>query len=216
MLPDWLSRRLLRFEREIEESVASFAAALPPGASVLDCGAGESRHRRHFGRHRYVAVDLGVGDAAWDYSKLDVAGDLTSLPFRDASFDAALSIVTLEHVADPARAVTEMSRVLRSGGLALFAVPMEWEVHQAPHDYFRYTRYGLHSLLTRAGMEVIEMTASGGLFTLAGRRLLEIGKVSIVVGLLLSPVALLLLSLDGLDHRRDHTVGYLCRARKKA
>ena len=39
--------------------------------------------------------------------------------------------------------------------MLLIAAPHEWEVHQAPHDYFRYTRYGLAYLLEQAGFEVV-------------------------------------------------------------
>ena len=37
----------------------------------------------HFARQRYCGVDLAVGDAAWDYSRIDALADLTALPFRD-------------------------------------------------------------------------------------------------------------------------------------
>ena len=74
--------------------MAAFARALPAGARVLDAGAGEGQYAHHFARQRYCGVDLAVGDAAWDYSRLDAVADLTALPFRDGAFDAALHIVT--------------------------------------------------------------------------------------------------------------------------
>src|SRR5207249_3328371 len=49
----------------------------------------------------------------------------------------------------------------------------EWEIHQAPHDYFRYTRFGLAWLLETAGFEVREMRPAGGYFRLLARRLLN-------------------------------------------
>jgi len=44
-------------------------------------------------------------------------GDVQSLPFDDARFDAAVSGLCLNFVPDPGRAVTEMSRVTRPGGV---------------------------------------------------------------------------------------------------
>ena len=85
-LPRFLRRHVLHFESAIEDSLASFSAGLPSGARVLDAGAGERVHARYFARQRYVAVDLAVGDAAWDYGKLDAIADLTALPFRGGCF----------------------------------------------------------------------------------------------------------------------------------
>src|ERR1035437_3815135 len=167
-LPRPLRRHILHFESEIEDAVAAFARALPDGARVLDAGSGEGQYRHHFARQRYSGVDLAVGDATWDYSRVDAFADLTALPFRAATFDAAVHLVTIEHLREPGRALAEIARTLAPGGTLLIAAPHEWEVHQAPHDYFRYTRYGLAYLLEQAGFEVCEMHAASR--TKFGRR----------------------------------------------
>ena len=223
-LPKPLRRHILHFEVEIAEAVAEFALALPKGARVLDAGAGEGQYAHHFAQHRYCGVDLAVGDVAWDYSKLDVLADLTALPFRAGAFDAALNMVTLEHLRDPGGALAEIARTLAPGARLLIAAPHEWEVHQAPHDYFRYTRYGLQHLLEQAGLEPVEIRAVGGYFRLLARRLLNglqffTGGVRwlgfVPAALLVVPPALILPLLDALDHERNFTVGYICMARKR-
>ena len=202
-----------------------FARALPPGARVLDAGSGEGRYRRHFARQRYTGVDLAVGDAAWDYSQVDVLADLNALPFGAGTFDAAIHLVTIEHLAEPGRVLAEIGRALVPRGKLLIAAPHEWEVHQAPHDYFRYTRHGLAYLLEQAGFEVGEMRAAGGYFRLLARRLLDglqffTGGVRwllfLPAAILLVPPALILPLLDALDRDRNFTLGYLCTARKRA
>jgi SAM-dependent methyltransferase len=50
--------------------------------------------------------------------------DLTALPFPDADFDVVIANHVLEHVADDARALAEIRRVLRPGGWAMLAVPI--------------------------------------------------------------------------------------------
>jgi len=223
-LPGPLRRHVLIVEAEIEDAVAALARGLPPGARVLDAGAGENKYRRHFTRQRYCGVDLAVGDAKWDYSRLDAIADLAALPFRSGVFDAALLIVTLEHLAEPARALSEIARSLARGAPLVVAAPQDWETHQAPHDFFRYTRYGLHSLLDRAGFEVIEMRAHGGYFRLLARRLLNglqffQGGIRwlgfIPAAILVVPPALILPFLDGLDRDRNFTLGHVCLARKR-
>ena len=223
-LPRPLRRHVLHFEAEIERAVAAFARDLPDRTRVLDAGAGEGQYAHHFARHRYTGVDLAIGDPGWNYSRLDAIADLTALPFRDAAFDAALQIVTIEHLAEPARALAEMARTLAPGAPLLIAAPHEWEVHQAPHDYFRYTRFGLLHLLQKAGFDAVEISPAGGYFRLLARRLLNglqffsggirwLGFVP--AALLVIPPALLLPWFDFLDRDRNFTLGYIARARRR-
>ena len=224
-LPRFLRRQILHFECAIEDAVERFAREAPDGAWILDAGAGESQYAHFFGRHRYCGVDLTVGDIAWNYSGLDAVADITAMPFRGNSFDACLSVVTLEHIPEPGCALAEISRALTPGGALLLVAPHEWEVHQAPHDYFRYTRHGLEYLLVRAGFEHLDIRPVGGYFRLLSRRLLNglqffaggwrwIGFLPAAV--LLAPPALVLPLLDFLDRDRNFTLGYICTAKKQS
>ena len=223
-LPRPLRRHILHFESEIEEAVESFAESLDPGARLLDAGAGEGQYAPHFARQRYCAVDLAVGDAGWDYSRLHAIADLRALPFAAGVFQAAVHIVTIEHLREPAAALAEMARVLQPGGRLLLVAPHEWEVHQAPHDYFRYTRYGLTYLLEKAGFELLELRPVGGYFRLLARRLLNGLQffaggsrwlLFLPAATLLVPPALVLPFLDSLDRDRNFTLGYIAVARKR-
>lgn len=218
-LPNWLYRQVLHFDAVLEDSVRDFAATVPAGVRVLDAGAGEARHSQYFSRQQYTPVDLAIGDAAWDYTRLQALADLTALPFRDEAFAAALNVVTLEHVREPGQVIRELARVLMPGGRLLLVVPHEWEVHQAPHDYFRYTRYGLAYLLTQAGLEVEQLFAIGGYFRLMSRRLFNglqffPGLAFPIAALFLVPPALILPWFDRLDREKNFTLGYVCIARK--
>ena len=85
-MPGFLRRYILHFEASVDNSVAAFASELPSNALVLDAGAGENQYAQFFQNHRYIAVDLGIGDSEWDYSQLDCIGDLATLPFRSGIF----------------------------------------------------------------------------------------------------------------------------------
>lgn len=218
-LPDPLWRWIFHFEASIEAAVGRFASQLPAGARVLDAGAGEGQYRRFFPQQRYCGIDLAVGDARWNYAGLEVRGDLAALPFRNEAFTAALNIVTLEHVTEPARVICELARTLAPGGRLLLIAPHEWEEHQQPHDYFRYTRYGLEYLLKRASFCEIDIQPAGGIFRLLGRRMLNAIQflplpLAILLFLPLAVPGVLLPLLDPLDSRRNFTLGYICYARK--
>jgi SAM-dependent methyltransferase len=224
-VPRPLRRLVLRFEVCIEESLEAFARSLPTGARVLDAGAGECQYAELFAHCRYVAFDLAVGDQAWDYSRLDAVADLARLPCAEGAFDAAVNIVVLEHTREPLRVIAELRRVLKAGAPLLLIAPQEWAVHQIPHDYFRYTRYGLAWLLEESGLRVCSIDPVGGFFTLLGRRVLEAAlffqggwrwllfpPVAAVAG----PIGIMLPWLDVLDAERNTTLGYLCHAVKAA
>lgn len=219
MAPRWLRRQVLYFETRIEEEVTAFASGLPARTRLLDAGAGEGQYREYFGRQRYVGFDLGIGDATWDYAGLDCVGDLLRLPFRDGCFGAELSVVTLEHVTDPAKAVEEMSRVAGDGARLLLVVPLEWEVHQSPHDYYRFTRHVVRRLLEGNGWVIEKLEPAGGFFRLLSRRLMNglqffPGWLMPLLALVVVPVAVCVGWLDPLDERKDYTLGYFTIARR--
>jgi hypothetical protein len=96
-------------------------------------------------------------------------------------------------------------------------------VHQAPHDYFRYTRHGVEYLLRRAGFASFDIQPVGGFFRLLSRRLwngLQFFSggtrwlLFLPAVLILAPPALLLPALDFLDREKNFTLGYVCVARK--
>jgi SAM-dependent methyltransferase len=223
--PGPIRRWALHFECEITDAVGQFAGRLPKGARVLDAGSGEGQYKRFFRNQKYVGVDLGVGDANWNYRELDTISDLNALPFPDATFDAALNIVTLEHLRFPEKALAEIARVLKPGGEFLMVAPFEWEEHQQPHDYFRYTKFGLGALLEAACFREVRVTPAGGFFGLLSRRLLNslqffmrgAGWLFLLPAVLIFvPLSLVLPLLEPLDRERNFTLGYICIARKSS
>ena len=227
-LPRSLRRRIDPLEFSIESFVRS-AAKAPKGALVLDAGAGESRFAGFFRDHRYLALDCGIGDGSWDYSQLHLYGDLTAIPLRSQSVDVALNTQVLEHVPDPGLVLAELNRVLKEGGFLYLTAPQGWPEHQQPHDYFRFTRWGLEHLLTEAGFSQIKIQPQGGYFLYLGHRLTYIPRVLfgvrrgvmrglllplelIAVGLFCFWAPLLCFYLDRFDRDQEFTLGYQCIA----
>jgi len=93
----------------------------------------------------------------------DVVADLNeSLPISDDVADTVMSLSVLEHLCEPQTMLKEAHRILKPGGLLFVAVPFQWWVHEAPHDYYRFTKYGLEYLLSKAGFTEIDVRENSG------------------------------------------------------
>jgi SAM-dependent methyltransferase len=84
------------------------------------------------------------------------------IPLPDASFDTILFSDVLEHLYRPREAVAEIARLLRPGGKLLLNVPFFYWLHEAPHDYFRYTCFALERLASDAGLTPLVLEPLGG------------------------------------------------------
>lgn len=125
-----------------------------PQEIVLDVGAGNGYFKSLFEHTVYIATDV------YPYSNVDFVCDITILnPLRPASVDAIILANTLEHVLDGQVLLTQLVRALKPGGRLLATVPFLVKVHQAPHDFARYTRFALSKMLTRAGADVVKLEA---------------------------------------------------------
>lgn len=134
------------------------AASLCPGQLVLDAGAGDSPYARWFEAAGavYECADhrQNEGHGA---RRLTYVSDLARLPIDDARFDLVLLSQVLEHLPEPGVVLIEVARVLKPGGRVWLSTPLFYEEHETPHDFFRYTQFGLRSLAERAGLVVEEL-----------------------------------------------------------
>ena len=124
-----------------------FIAAHASGLRTLDIGAQNGPYATHFPRRISLDIKRGIG--------VQIIGDAQALGIRDASFDVVLCTEVLEHLPEPQRAIDEIFRVLVPGGRLLLTTRFLFPIHDAPHDYFRFTKYGLRHLLRR--FEIVEL-----------------------------------------------------------
>ena len=210
--PGWLIRRLIARDLRRVGPLAS--------GRLVDVGSGEMPYRALFPNvHEYIGVDQissyhpEARPALW--------ADGGRLPLESGSCDAALATQVLEHVPEPAQLLREIARVLRPGGVLILTAPHIWELHEEPHDYFRFTRYGLAHLLTGAGFRIAEITAQGGFFVTAAQRAsafvykicrrLRLKPAGIAAALVINGVGL---ALDSLYSYEPETLNYLAVARR--
>ncbi len=138
-----------------------------PRARVLDVGAGNvvdknrragqlvlaDRYAELVQRPGYFGLDVESG------TNVTLVGDAHALPIADNSLDAVLMVSVLEHLYDPLRAIDQVQRVLKPGGLYFSYAPFYHPYHASPHDYFRFTAEGYRHLLRE--FRKVELVSGG-------------------------------------------------------
>jgi SAM-dependent methyltransferase len=127
------------------------ADLIPEDARVLDlgCGVGHSFHL--LDPRETVGFDADP-QALEGQDRETVAGDMRTLPFEDSSFQAVLSVQSIEHVPDPERVLGQVRRVIELNGTAIFVTPNRLTFGRPdeiidPYHYVEYDPEQLRSLM---------------------------------------------------------------------
>lgn len=189
-------------------------------------------------------IDIGCGDMPYkdllvdkvnQYDTLDIERRAPGVKFvsdihniniiNDNSYDSAICLEVLEYVRNPFQALAEVKRILKKNGILILSAPHLSRLHEEPNDFFRYTKYGLQSLLEETGFEVLEIIPRAGLFSFLGHQLSTaliclFWHIPIIKHLVffinkwfcIKPCYL----LDRVfDQRKTFALGYTCVARKR-
>jgi SAM-dependent methyltransferase len=133
---------------------------------LLDFGCGKMPYKKfvldNSKVEKYVGLDM---ETALEYDaaiRPDATWDGKVMPFEPNSFNCAFGTEVLEHCPDPEIVLKEVHRVLKKDGLLFFTVPFLWNLHEVPHDEYRYTPFSLQRHLENSGFRDIEIKATGG------------------------------------------------------
>jgi len=66
---------------------------------------------------------------------VDVKANILELPFEDNSFDVIFCNHVLEHIEDDSKAMSELYRVMRAGGMGIFQVPQDLGREKTYEDF---------------------------------------------------------------------------------
>lgn len=124
--------------------------------SVLEIGSrkrsGNSKTDRIPAHASYTGFDITPGD------NVDVVGDahFMSRYLHKNHFDFVFSISTFEHLLMPWKAAVELNAVMKQGGVAFIHSHQAWPLHDAPWDFYRFSKFGWHGIFNRySGFEVL-------------------------------------------------------------
>ena len=119
----------------IEEPVYEFGSFMVEGQeNIADL-------RPFFKGLEYVGADMREGNG------VDVILDLHKINLPSQNVGTVVLVDTLEHVEYPRKAIEEVYRILKPGGVLIMSSVMNFHIHSYPNDYFRFTPEAFGSLL---------------------------------------------------------------------
>ena len=141
---------------------------------------------KYSNRYQGKLVDIGCGTKPYiDFFSnvdnpigIDIAGEEADilanakfLPVKSNSINIVLCNQVIEHESEPEKIVEEISRILRKSGVLILSAPQMGRLHGEPHDYYRYTKWGLKYILEKNGMKIEIIESHGGIFRAIGSHL---------------------------------------------
>lgn len=191
---------------------------------LADIGCSDKPYAQLVAPHIDQHVGIDHADTPHAHAAPDISASAYAVPEPDGAFDSVLCTAVLEHLEEPAAALSEAHRLLAPGGVAVYTAPFIWHLHEAPRDFFRYSRFGLEHLFTQAGFVDIDLQPLSG-FWVTGAQLLSYklyrykkGRPWLrfipLPGLAANLAQFAGLLLDRVDHAPDWTWMYLVTARK--
>ena len=126
---------------------------------VLDVGCGQKPYEMLFSPVEYIGMEIDSPENRQN-KKADLFYDGQTFPFPQSVFDSVVCNQVFEHVFNAQEFLSEVNRVLKTGGTLLLTVPFVWDEHEQPWDFARYTSFGLHHLLELHGFKIISQRKS--------------------------------------------------------
>ncbi len=160
----WFTARQEILETTINKIIKKKKYALPLNIlNVGPAGGATSIMLENFGKVKSLEFDDDLYDYCKNERKLDVdKGSITELPYQDESFDMACAFDVIEHIKDDQKAMGELKRVVKKGGLVLITVPafqFLWSHHDVVNSHFRrYTKTSINEIAKSAGLSLFYST----------------------------------------------------------
>jgi SAM-dependent methyltransferase len=127
---------------------------------MLDFGCGSKPYKKLFKVKEYIGVDVIYKGHSHEKEPIDIYYDGKILPFKNEAFDSLFSSEVFEHIFDLDLILSELRRVLKKEGSALFTVPFVWDEHEKPYDFGRYSSFGITYLLEKHGFQILSIEKS--------------------------------------------------------
>ena len=133
---------------------------------MLDVGCGKMPYKDYILNNssvtEYIGLDLESSLVYDETIKPDIFWDGKNIPLGESHVDCVIATEVFEHCDNPEIVLREIIRVLKPGGVLFFTVPFLWNLHEIPHDEYRYTPFSLERHLRNSGFSNLNIQALGG------------------------------------------------------
>lgn len=133
---------------------------------LLDSGCGKMPYKEYLLKHSNIQEYEGLDiESALEYEQgtnPDFTWNGITMPFENESYQTCIATEVLEHCPEPKIFLNEVHRTLKKDGVFFFTVPFLWNLHETPHDEYRYTPFSLERILKECKFNNIEIWATGG------------------------------------------------------
>jgi SAM-dependent methyltransferase len=119
----------------VQEPIYEFGALQLPGFEEF------ANLRPFFRGKSYGGCDMREGRG------VDKVQNLHDIDVPDESVGTVITLDTLEHVEFPHKALSEIYRILKPGGMVVLSTVLDFRIHDSPADYWRFTPDGLRSVM---------------------------------------------------------------------
>ncbi len=208
----------------LRQLVAVFEKHVKRDGIVFDIGCSAKPYKAVI--QKYSSHYFGLEQAAppHDDHQADMLGSAYRTGLKDSSIDTVIATAVIEHLEDPGQALEEMHRIVKPGGVVIISAPLFWHIHEAPRDFYRYTKYGLEYMLKTAGFEAVGVKPLSGFWVTflvmfsyyIGRLHRGIMKVIPIIPLVAILLQIMAFLLNKIDYKGEiWTWAYLAVGRKK-
>lgn len=143
--------------KELARHISELASQI--AGKTLDVGCGNKPYAHLYRSNEYVGLEIDTQQNR-ENKQADFFYDGNVFPFVDATFDSMVANEVFEHVFNPDQFLSEAFRVLKPGGMTLLTMPFVWDEHEQPHDFARYSSFGIRALVEKHGFTIVEQRKS--------------------------------------------------------
>lgn len=145
---------------------------------LLDLGCGNVPMFGFYKDYVSDVICVDWGSSLHDLSHLDYEFDLNdNLIIEENQFDTIICSDVLEHLHNPENLFLEANRLLKSTGCLLMNFPFLYGIHEAPHDYYRYTEYAIERFAEGNNFKIVKTYRHGDLIDVWDHASLRILKL---------------------------------------
>jgi hypothetical protein len=141
----------------IKEFVKAVSESMPILEPIYEFGSFQTEGqevwadlRPLFPGKKYIGCDMRWGKG------VDLILNLHDIELPDSTAGTVLMLDTLEHVEFCRKAMSEVYRILKPGGVAIISSVMYFPIHEYPSDYWRFTPEGFRSLLNQFSYSTVD------------------------------------------------------------